>query len=109
MYKYHDFVLLTEPPKLQPFSFPKASAGKKITASCSAFEGSQPIIYKLYHNGKELSSSEDVFVQYIPSLSMLSISIQNAMPQHNGNYTCVAKNEYGVDSFSTILNIQGKF
>ena len=101
-------VYVLERPRLQSFAFPEISAGKTISVSCTAFEGSKPIRYKWYHNGNEIISSESVSVKYDPSFNMILLSIPNAMPKHSGNYTCVARNDHGVDSFSTMLNIQGR-
>ena len=36
------------------------------------------------------------------------LSIKSTRPTDVGNYTCIAKNAFGSDSFSTQLNIQGR-
>ena len=95
-----------DPPTMLAFSFPPdPEAGTDIFISCSAYKGSKPISYTWYHNGNEIYPGSGVEIE--PNRNALSLSIASAATMHSGNYTCIAKNAYGSDSYSANLNIKG--
>ena len=88
------------------FSFPPdPEAGTDISVSCTAYKGAKPISYTWYHNGNALNPGLGVEIE--STRNALNLAFISATTKNNGNYTCIAKNAYGSDSYSANLNIQG--
>ena len=95
-----------DPPKMLAFSFPPAlEAGTDISVSCSANKGTKPIRYTWYYDGNILNPGLGVEIE--STRNALNLAIISATSKHSGNYTCIAKNSYGSDSYSASLNIRG--
>ena len=93
-------------PKIIPFSFPSLVDlnTPNLVVSCSLSSGSKPIVIEWLKNGKSLMNNghrvtfknEEMFsVLMIRDLSLDDV----------GNYTCIAKNSYGSDQYTSSLVI----
>ncbi|KAL3218119.1 hypothetical protein MRX96_050867 [Rhipicephalus microplus] len=96
---------ITEPPKLQPFSFPgSVKPGSRISAMCWTTLGSNQVTISWLKDGNDLSSAKNVFVETKRGLS--TILIEPVEVSNAGNYTCIAKNRAGFDSYTAVLDVQ---
>ena len=77
------------------------------TITCSLKFGSRPIEFKWKKNGDDLKKNKDFEISHISISSILAIN--QIGPSSSGNYTCEAKNSFGSDSYTTLLNVNGKF
>lgn len=91
-----------EIPKVHPFNFPKTiSEGQSVVATCTVAEGSKPIQLQWLKNGQEVHDSATVNVgrhETYTALIIKKVSVEDA-----GNYTCVAKNAFGYDRYTSLL------
>ncbi|XP_065296212.1 cell adhesion molecule Dscam1-like isoform X5 [Dermacentor albipictus] len=92
-------------PKLQPFSFPgSVKPGSRISAMCLATSGTHQVTMSWLKDGNDLSSAKNVFVETKRGLS--TILIEPVEVSNAGNYTCIAKNRAGFDSYTAVLDVQ---
>ncbi|CAN8002018.1 unnamed protein product [Ixodes hexagonus] len=90
-------------PKIQPFNFPKNHPlNKKVVVSCVAMEGDEPLSFAWLKDGRSLSSGKRVLVAKLTE-NMASLTILEVTAEDIGNYTCVASNNAGRDSYSSPL------
>ena len=88
------------------FSFPPdLEAGTDIFISCSANRGTKPISYTWFKDGRKIVPGSGIEIE--SNRNALGLSIISATSKHSGNYTCIAENAYGSDSYSANLNIKG--
>ncbi|KAH9364291.1 hypothetical protein HPB48_008471 [Haemaphysalis longicornis] len=96
-------LLPTEPPQIQPFVFPKNSRlNSKITISCSAHIGTEPLSFAWFKNGRELRPENKASAK-MASETVSMLTIPNVSPDDVGNYTCQASNQFGTDSYTATL------
>jgi len=95
-------------PKLLPFSFGDGpvNAGESVQLSCSVAKGDKPMSITWSFYGEELSSRMGITTQMIGDTTNF-LSIPLVSPSNRGNYTCVAKNSAGFDSFTYQLMVNG--
>ncbi|GFU28439.1 down syndrome cell adhesion molecule, partial [Nephila pilipes] len=93
-------------PKIQRFQFPdKLEVNEKVGATCMLRSGKPPYTFRWLKDGKELENKNGVIIENGDRLSHLLIDpITYASA---GNYTCLAKNSAGIDSYSSILTVTG--
>ncbi|KAG8174643.1 hypothetical protein JTE90_019624 [Oedothorax gibbosus] len=93
--------------KIQPFTFPsKSIIGERITTTCST-SSNEKMTFKWLKNGREIINTNNIQVRSFPEFSTLildSLSIEDA-----GNFTCVASTRGFTESFTTVLEVLGKF
>ncbi|XP_050054068.1 cell adhesion molecule Dscam2 isoform X38 [Aphis gossypii] len=92
------------PPQIMPFSFGDnpSNAGDKVQVGCTVAKGDQPLRISWNFYGEELSSNMGVSTMAIGD-SMNVLFIPSVAPSNRGNYTCVAKNPTGYDSYTAQL------
>ncbi|XP_040359843.2 Down syndrome cell adhesion molecule-like protein 1 [Ixodes scapularis] len=92
-------------PRLQPFSFPPTvKPGSRVLVACTTTSGGSQVTLSWLKDGKDIGSAKNVFVETKRGASMIivePVEISNA-----GNYTCIAKNRAGFDSFTATLDVQ---
>ncbi|XP_076318850.1 cell adhesion molecule Dscam1-like isoform X1 [Tachypleus tridentatus] len=94
------------PVKIQPFYFPEVTEeGKTIQVTCGLEEGDDPVKFSWLRNGNSIQPQSHWTVHTIGRLSVLMINKVNV--NDIGNYTCVATNPEGKDSFSSELLVKG--
>ena len=97
----------SEPPKINPFSFPPRKAiGSIVTVTCSISSGSHPLNFLWFKDGQELEPQSDVDIATMKTSSFLEVS--KVQESHEGNYTCQVSNSIGSDSFSARLEVEGE-
>lgn len=93
-------------PRIQPFTFPtNLKVGESVKVICTAVEGSQPLTFQWFKNGKRLPSSAHVSVKSYEDFSVLAID--DLVLDSNGNYTCSLNNQEGSDQFTAPLGVYG--
>ncbi|XP_064488737.1 cell adhesion molecule Dscam1-like isoform X4 [Ornithodoros turicata] len=102
---YAAFGLAAEAPKLQPFSFPNnAKPGSRVIAICLTASSSTQATLSWLKDGNDISSFKNVFVDTKRGTSMILIDPVEVV--NSGNYTCIAKNRAGFDSYTAVLDVQ---
>uniref|UniRef100_A0A8C5DD94 Cell adhesion molecule DSCAM n=1 Tax=Gouania willdenowi TaxID=441366 RepID=A0A8C5DD94_GOUWI len=79
------------PPYIQPFEFQRFTIGQRVFIPCVVMSGDRPLDITWQKDGRPIPASLGVTVDNIDFTSSLRIS--NLTPDHNGNYTCIARNE----------------
>ncbi|XP_055938269.1 cell adhesion molecule DSCAM-like isoform X1 [Argiope bruennichi] len=92
--------------RIQPFHFPtSAKEGHKVQVICGLLEGDPPVHFIWQKNGESVSTSNNVNIMTHPDFSRLMINDVDV--QSSGNYTCIAKNNQGQDSYTAHLAVRG--
>ncbi|KPP80318.1 Down syndrome cell adhesion molecule-like [Scleropages formosus] len=84
-------VTVKVPPFIQPFEFPRFSIGQRVFIPCVVVSGDLPIFITWQKDGRSIPASLGVTIDNIDFTSSLRIS--NLSLMHNGNYTCIARND----------------
>lgn len=74
---------------------------------CTIVKGDKPLRISWNFYGEELSSNMGITTTPV-SDSMNVLSIPSVGTPNRGNYTCVAKNSAGYDSFTAQLLVNGR-
>ncbi|KAH7974621.1 hypothetical protein HPB49_017478 [Dermacentor silvarum] len=92
------------PPKVFEFTFPpEVALGDEILAGCVVKKGTLgPYSIVWQKDGRELESGDRVLVSG-QSKTSAALRIAAVRPEDVGNYTCVARNSFGSDSFTALL------
>ncbi|XP_041088982.1 Down syndrome cell adhesion molecule homolog isoform X1 [Polyodon spathula] len=85
------YVTVKVPPFIQPFEFPRFSIGQRVFIPCVVVSGDLPIAITWQKDGRPIPASLGVTIDNIDFTSSLRIS--NLSLMHNGNYTCIARND----------------
>uniref|UniRef100_A0A7N6A605 Down syndrome cell adhesion molecule a n=1 Tax=Anabas testudineus TaxID=64144 RepID=A0A7N6A605_ANATE len=85
------YVTVKVPPTIQPFEFPRFSIGQRVFIPCVVMSGDQPVFITWQKDGRPIPASLGVTIDNIDFTSSLRIS--NLTLMHNGNYTCIARNQ----------------
>ena len=103
-FKYVYFYLgFSEIPQIGAFTFPShVVAGKNISAFCSASDSK----FSWLKDGKVLKNSPNVTIRTDEDFSVIIIKSVSVLS--NGNYTCMAMNNFGLSSKSTTLTVISK-
>ncbi|MEQ2236412.1 hypothetical protein ILYODFUR_012550, partial [Ilyodon furcidens] len=85
------YVTVKVPPTIHPFEFPRFSIGQRVFIPCVVMSGDQPVFITWQKDGRPIPASLGVTIDNIDFTSSLRIS--NLTLAHNGNYTCIARNQ----------------
>ncbi|KAH7958041.1 hypothetical protein HPB51_027978 [Rhipicephalus microplus] len=95
-------------PKIGPFNFPREQlVGKKVIVSCVAVEGDEPMTFTWFKDGHPLAADAGRRVAKLAD-NIASLTVPEVTAADIGNYTCVASNRAGEDSFSASLLVDGR-
>lgn len=95
------------PPFIQPFEFPRFSIGQRVFIPCVVVSGDLPITITWQKDGRPIPASLGVTIDNIDFTSSLRIS--NLSLMHNGNYTCIARNEAAAVEHQSQLIVRGEW
>ncbi|KAM4699564.1 cell adhesion molecule DSCAM isoform 1-T1 [Discoglossus pictus] len=84
-------VTVKVPPFIQPFESQRFSIGQRVFIPCVVVSGDLPITITWQKDGRPIPASLGVTIDNIDFTSSLRIS--NLSLMHNGNYTCIARND----------------
>ncbi|GFV73983.1 titin, partial [Trichonephila clavipes] len=95
-----------ELPEIEKFHFKEnVKEGDFVSVVCLVKTGAQPITFLWYKNGNELIiSNKKMSIENSPVISALILN--SVTTENDGNYTCVAKNNFGSDRHSAVLKIK---
>lgn len=94
------------PPYIQPFEFQRFTIGQRVFIPCVVMSGDRPLDITWQKDGRPIPASLGVTVDNIDFTS--SLRINNLTPDHNGNYTCIARNEAAAVEHQSQLIVRGK-
>lgn len=94
------------PPYIQPFEFQRFTIGQRVFIPCVVMSGDRPLDITWQKDGRPIPASLGVTVDNIDFTSSLRIS--NLTPDHNGNYTCIARNEAAAVEHQSQLIVRGE-
>ncbi|XP_076334951.1 cell adhesion molecule Dscam1-like isoform X12 [Tachypleus tridentatus] len=95
--------LSEEAPKLHSFAFPKeVELGGRVQVLCNLNKGTLPVIFAWKKDGQSISVGERFQVGSLNDISSLLL-IRNITPMDIGNYTCLATNRIGTDTYTAKL------
>ncbi|KAK8785232.1 hypothetical protein V5799_008415 [Amblyomma americanum] len=97
-------LLVHGPPKVFEFTFPpEVALGDEILVGCVVKKGAHgPYHFTWQRDGRDLESSDRLSV-FGQSRTSVALRIMGVRPEDVGNYTCVASNSFGSDSFTAPL------
>ncbi|XP_053206683.1 cell adhesion molecule DSCAM-like isoform X6 [Panonychus citri] len=90
-------------PKVQPFTFPNEIQLNQplLAIFCNALDGEKPIHFEWLKDGQPINQNHDNVIRNHDMGSLLEL--RNMKRDHIGNYTCLARNHIGTDSFTSTL------
>lgn len=99
---------LPVPPRIRPFAFESAVyAGEPVQLTCLVTKGDRPLRISWYLQSVELTGSQTGVTTNNLGDAANSLSVSSASTVNRGNYTCVAQNAVGADSYSAYLEVNG--
>ncbi|XP_062570430.1 cell adhesion molecule DSCAM-like isoform X2 [Saccostrea cucullata] len=98
------YVSVLEPPMIDPFRFPRKKQGDRIVVSCVVSTGDQPLDIVWTKDGEVIPPDMGIHIQKLNSY-MTMLSIGDANPKHNGNYTCRASNAAATTNYTATLHV----
>lgn len=85
-------LMFTVPPKISPFSTDRTlHLGERASLTCSVTKGDAPLTVTWLKDGKPLDPKHHLAVQQVDQFNSILL-IESLSPEHNGNYSCVARN-----------------
>ncbi|KAJ9598443.1 hypothetical protein L9F63_010887, partial [Diploptera punctata] len=80
------------PPKLSAFTSELTQhVGERASLTCSVTKGDLPLTIEWQKDGRPLDSSQRVSITQVDQFNSILL-IESLSPDHNGNYSCVARN-----------------
>lgn len=96
---------VAEPPRVQPFFLPENSElCDEINVMCTA-KSSSAVELSWLKDGVDIRTLKNLNATVSQVGSILLLSVKCVSGTHAGNYSCVAMNRHGEDSFSATLRI----
>ncbi|KAF8793263.1 Down syndrome cell adhesion molecule-like [Argiope bruennichi] len=93
-----------ESPVVAAFYFPSAlKEGERASAICTIRSGDTPLEFQWLKNGHDATEVDGIKIQTVMDSSVLVIASVNS--QSSGNYTCIVKNSFGSDRYTSSLAV----
>jgi hypothetical protein len=109
---HYYLLIFIELPEIGPFSFSKEvmNEGDFAQISCIVTSGDQPltISWSFHGDGTESSAPDNGITTTNLGSRMSLLVIEEVKYMHQGHYTCQAKNNAGISSYSTQLKVNGR-
>ncbi|XP_076346768.1 cell adhesion molecule Dscam1-like isoform X3 [Tachypleus tridentatus] len=100
-------ITVQEKPVILPFNFPKEiQQGMKIRLFCTVAAGDPPFQLSWLKDGQLLLPGRSDVIIATPGEDYSSLIIESATPEHNGQYTCSAKNEAAMVNYTSTLVVR---
>jgi len=100
-------VIIPVPPKISPFTADRdLHLGERTTLTCSVTRGDLPLSITWLKDGRSMGPSERVTVTNMDQYNSI-LMIESLSPDHNGNYSCVARNVAAEVSHTQRLVVHG--
>ena len=108
-YQFMRWSFFAVAPQLVPLTFGRevVDQGDFAQISCIAMKGDEPMTISWTFHGESGADPNILTTPIGTRGSMLVIS--SVGKDHNGNYTCTAKNEAGTASDMAVLKVNGKY
>ena len=103
-------VFFSEPPEIGSFAFSKEvmNEGDFAQLSCIVNSGDEPLTITWTFHGDKVGPETGITTTNLGS--RMSILVINSVGyKHKGKYTCQAKNNAGIRTFTTELKVNGMF
>nr|CAD7427385.1 unnamed protein product [Timema monikensis] len=85
-------VAVIVPPKLSPFNSDRTQhVGERASLTCSVTKGDLPLTITWLKDGRVLDPAQRISVSHVDQFNSILL-IESLSPDHNGNYSCVARN-----------------
>ncbi len=99
---------ILEAPELSPF-LPKRviSEGSSYLLVCHMSKGTRPVFFQWNKNGINLSNNPESSFKIDTFKDNSQFGIDSVDRNNSGNYSCIARNEFGSDIQSTLLIVKG--
>ena len=82
--------------------------GDIVSVMCLTIGGAQPIVFSWRKDDKELLLSQNMPQINIENSPVVSVLILNGVTiNSDGNYSCIARNNYGSSTYSSTLKVKG--
>lgn len=108
----HLFFRTTVVPKIDSFHLPLGiQVGQRLSITCTVIRGDSPFFISWLKNGTPIDSDhhhkDSLSIHHLAEYSS-SLLFKAIKAEHQGNYTCLAKNSVGQDSHTQIMNVHGE-
>ncbi|XP_074596687.1 cell adhesion molecule Dscam1-like [Brevipalpus obovatus] len=96
-------------PKIDPFSIPFGiQVGQRLTIVCTVIKGDSPFSIIWLKNGTPIESDDhhkdSLSIHHLADYSS-TLLFKAIKAEHEGNYTCMAKNSVGQDSHTQMMSV----
>lgn len=100
------FAVISVPPKLSSSPDRTLNAGERASLTCSVIKGDLPMSMAWFKDGRAVDAQSVTITQLDQYNSILLI--ESLSQEHNGNYSCHARNAAAEVSYTTQLFVNGK-
>ncbi|XP_025829144.1 Down syndrome cell adhesion molecule-like protein Dscam2 isoform X2 [Agrilus planipennis] len=88
-------VTVIVPPKVSPFYAEETlHVGDRASLTCTVTKGDQPLTISWHKDHRVLDPSQMVVIKQVDQFTSI-LAIESLTPEHNGNYSCVVRNQAG--------------